>query len=126
MQRTSSADDIASLFKVTYIDERSNARLQEDVTVYAWGLFLQSIEERDVPVTFAELLTFSTGWDQIPPCGFAKEIDILFYNQESDSTRLPFVSTCGLQMWLPRNENPESLSRLLLRAVKESAGFLKV
>lgn len=79
-----------------------------------------------MPVTFAELLIFATGSDEIPPCGFPKTIDILFYNQEKGECRLPHVSTCGLQMWLPRIQNPDSFSTLLVKAISESGGFLKV
>lgn len=76
-------------------------------------------------VTFQELLTFITGADHIPPCGFTKDIDVLFYPAD-DVCRLPHVSTCALTLWLPRLEDHSILSTLLVRSVKESSGFLKI
>jgi hypothetical protein len=81
--------------------------------------------EGTVQVSFEELLAFMTGADMIPPSGFSKKLDIQFYSQEG-SVRLPFVSTCSLDFWLPRGADPQELSRLLVRALKESQGFLKV
>ncbi|XP_060563044.1 G2/M phase-specific E3 ubiquitin-protein ligase-like [Ruditapes philippinarum] len=119
-----SLDDVMGLFTVSYSVNGSNARTMEDATIYAWELFLQSIEDKEVPeVTFGELLAFVTGSDHIPPCGFPKKIEIDFFN---DDIRMPHVSTCALQMWLPRAASPERLSTLLVRALKESRGFLKV
>ena len=70
-----------------------------------------------------EVLAFVTGADTVPPCGFSKDIDIDFYSSES---RLPSVSTCALQLWLPRVSDPDKISKLMIRAVKESCGFLKI
>ncbi|KAH3801398.1 hypothetical protein DPMN_155048 [Dreissena polymorpha] len=101
----------------------SNARTSEDETVYAWELFLQDIEDGIVPTTMAELLSFISGAASIPPCGFQKPIEIHFYMQEDGVTRLPYASTCSLDLWLPRGQTPENLSTLLLKSVNESMGF---
>lgn len=84
-----------------------------------------SVSEGEVPVTFPELLTFITGADHIPPCGFTKAIDVYFYTPD-DVCRLPHVSTCALTLWLPRLEDHDFLSTLLVRSIKESSGFLKI
>lgn len=39
-----SLDDVMGLFTVSYSVNGSNARTMEDATIYAWELFLQSIE----------------------------------------------------------------------------------
>ena len=82
--------------------------------------------DKEIPMTFTELLTFITGADHVPPCGFPSRIEIQFYTREDGENRLPYVSTCALQFRLPRGVGPEVLSELLVRAVKETSGFLKV
>ena len=59
----------------------------------------------------------------IPPSGFHKQIDVHFFNQEDGVTRLPYVSTCSLEMWLPRGKAPEALAEMLIRCMKESEAF---
>ncbi|WAR15302.1 hypothetical protein MAR_005407 [Mya arenaria] len=52
------------------------------------------------------------------------KIEIMFYDQEDGVTRLPSVSTCGLQMWLPRGVGePDTLSSFIQTDVK---GFHKI
>lgn len=80
----------------------------------------------DIAVTMEDVLAFMTGAFHIPPCGFHKKIDIHFFNQEPGVNRLPHVSTCSLEMWLPRGIGPDHFSALMLRCLKESGGFLKV
>lgn len=92
---------------------------------FIYRLILLLFSEGIVPVSFEELLAFITGANAVPPCGFSKKLDIQFYSQEGH-VRLPFVSTCSLEMWLPRSANQQELSRLIVRALKESQGFLKV
>ncbi|WAR27490.1 G2E3-like protein, partial [Mya arenaria] len=54
------------------------------------------------------------------------KIEIMFYDQEDGVTRLPSVSTCGLQMWLPRGVGePDTISSFIQTAVKGSQGFHK-
>lgn len=78
----------------------------------------------EVDVSFSEVLAFVTGADNIPPCGFTKQVDLDFYPCEDQ--RLPSASTCALQLWIPRVTDPDMVSAMMLRAVKESHGFLKV
>ncbi|XP_052257757.1 G2/M phase-specific E3 ubiquitin-protein ligase-like [Dreissena polymorpha] len=101
----------------------SNDRALEDVSVFGWEAFLQSIEDGDIDVTLSEVIAFVTGADCFPPCGFSKLIDVDFYTCEG---RLPSASTCALQLWLPRVNNPDMISKLMYRALKESYGFMKI
>lgn len=98
----------------------------EMATIYAWELFLQDIDDQCVDVSFAELLSFITGTDNIPPRGFQKKIDIQFYTSES-GTRLPSASTCSLVLFLPRGvRDPNEFKAVMLRSLKESQGFHKI
>ncbi|XP_052790217.1 uncharacterized protein LOC128224423 [Mya arenaria] len=93
----------------------------------SWELLRRiTIFDSDHPASMGELLAFMSGASTIPPCGFHKPIDIHFYTQEDGMTRLPSVSTCSLEMWLPRGQGPETLSALLMRCLQESQGFLKI
>lgn len=80
--------------------------------------------DKVVPVTFDELMIFITGADTVPVSGFSKKIEVMFYNQEPGLCRLPYASTCALQLWLPRET--DSLSNIMVRALKESHGFHKI
>ena len=86
-----------------------------------------SISDGNVPLTLEELLVFVAGAERIPLCGFEKQIEILFYDMEEGVRRLPSVSTCGLQVWLPRGVGDrDNFSTLIQTAVKDSEGFHKV
>ena len=78
-------------------------------------------------VSFKDLLRFITGADAIPPLGFQYPLTIQFYEQEKGSTRLPYASTCGLELRLPRgHEDPESFVVLMCNSLFNSCGFGKV
>ncbi|XP_052215909.1 uncharacterized protein LOC127834252 isoform X10 [Dreissena polymorpha] len=115
-------EEMIRLFKMNYSLVGSNDRALEDVSVYGWEAFLQSIEAGDIDVTLSEVIAFVTGADCFPPCGFSKLIDVDFY---TCGDRLPSASTCALQLWLPRVNNPDMISKLMYRALKESYGFMK-
>jgi len=78
-------------------------------------------------LSLADLLTFWTGADCIPPNGFGAVLQIQFYPQHHSERRLPSASTCALILWLPRGiDDPDTLWGLLTDAVKLSAGFGKI
>ena len=77
-------------------------------------------------VTFPTSIADISGASSFLPCGFYKPIDIYIYTQEDGVTRLQYVSTCLLGMWLPRGQDPETLSALLMRCLNESAGYIKI
>ncbi|XP_053409191.1 G2/M phase-specific E3 ubiquitin-protein ligase-like isoform X2 [Mercenaria mercenaria] len=118
-----SGEDMLRLFKFNYSEPGSNNRALEDLTVFGWESFLQSIEDGDSEVTFSEILVFVTGSDHIPPCGFSKLIDVDFYTIEG---RLPSTSTCALQLWLPRVTDPGMITTTMVRVLTGYYGFLKV
>ncbi|KAK3099883.1 hypothetical protein FSP39_011220 [Pinctada imbricata] len=81
----------------------------------------------NIPVTFEELLAFITGADKVPSCGFSKAIDISFYPVEHGVYRLPHVSTCSLELHLPRGiDDIKAFQELMIRALKESMVFEKI
>ena len=91
-----------NLCNVNYSPNGSNKRSGEEAIVLVWEEFVDSVdEERKVPLK--DLLIFITGSDAVPPGGFSKIIDIEFYDQLPGTRRLPFASTCALQISLPRN-----------------------
>ena len=84
------------------------------------------INGTNIQIHIKEILQFITEADHIPPLGFEKQISIIFYDQEEGSTRLPYVSTCALNLALPRgHENEASFCELMKRVIFESFGFGK-
>lgn len=81
---------------------------------------------KELPVHFKDLLQFITGADAIPPLGFHCSLTILFYDQEKETTRLPYASTCAMTLALPRgHEDPTSFRELMSRSLFDSCGFGK-
>ena len=70
---------------------------------------------------------FITGADHVPPRGFPEKLKINFFSLEEGIQRLPFVSTCALELHLPRGySDPERFRDLMIRSIKESFGFEKL
>ncbi|KAK3725848.1 hypothetical protein QZH41_020584 [Actinostola sp. cb2023] len=125
-----------SLCKIDWSPVGSNKRQREDATIYCWELFLKQIEDgqlnykmnsEEQQVYFKELLKFITGADAVPPLGFRYPLTIQFFEQEKESTRLPYASTCGLELYLPRgHEDSESFVALMCNSLFNSCGFGKV
>lgn len=68
---------------------------------------------------------FITGADSIPPLGFQGQPSIDFYTPEN--RRLPFASTCGMVLFLPRGiQEEEELTDMLNTALKGYSGFGKI
>ncbi len=85
-----------------------------------------AVEDDMVQVQLPDLLQFMSGADSIPPLGFGTDLTIIFYDQEEGKTRLPYTSTCALQLALPRGHEDEStFSKLLTKSIFESGGFEK-
>ncbi|KAF4115370.1 hypothetical protein G5714_002859 [Onychostoma macrolepis] len=88
------------------------------------GLFKMCWKKQSA-ITFQEMLVFITGADSIPPLGFPGQPRIEFYTQEN--RRLPYVSTCGMVLFLPRGiQEEEELTDLLNTALKGYLGFGKI
>ncbi|KAA0724142.1 hypothetical protein E1301_Tti020080 [Triplophysa tibetana] len=76
-------------------------------------------------VTFEEVLVFITGADSIPRLGFRGQPRIDFHTPEN--RRLPFASTCGMVLFLPRGiQEEEDLTDMLNTALKGYCGFGKI
>ncbi|XP_076072986.1 G2/M phase-specific E3 ubiquitin-protein ligase-like [Mytilus galloprovincialis] len=117
---------LSEICSVNWSDDGTNYKYCEEVTIYAWELFLQAVEDKEIDVTFGDILVFITGAEYIPPLGFDKKIEIDFFSPVEGETRFPFASTCGITISLPRNISHPDLSNLLVRAIKDSRGFHKI
>ncbi|XP_076080247.1 G2/M phase-specific E3 ubiquitin-protein ligase-like [Mytilus galloprovincialis] len=63
-----------SLYDIKWSVIGSNRRAEKEDSIYCWEIFLQDIDEKEVDVSFEELLFFVTGADEIPPAGFSNNI----------------------------------------------------
>lgn len=114
-------DSFQNVYTVIYSEVGSNDKVKEDETIYAWELFLQDIEEKAVDISFEDLLGFATGANKIPPRGFQKPLEIHFF---SEINRLPCVSTCAMELYLPRGiKEPKVFNDKMYMAIKGSLGF---
>lgn len=85
------------------------------------------IDGEQQKISFEDILMFTTGADAVPPLGFQYPITIQFYEQEGKGCRLPYASTCGLELGLPRgHEEVESFVVLMCNSLFNSCGFGKV
>nr|XP_055028865.1 G2/M phase-specific E3 ubiquitin-protein ligase-like [Misgurnus anguillicaudatus] len=124
-QKPLSREDFRALFTISWSEEGSNLKDKEEDTIFCWELLLNKIQEKQSTITFEEILTFVTGADSIPPLGFQGQPTIDFYTQEN--RRLPFASTCGMVLFLPRGiQEEEELADMLNTALKGYLGFGKI
>uniref|UniRef100_A0A8C6T1A2 HECT domain-containing protein n=1 Tax=Neogobius melanostomus TaxID=47308 RepID=A0A8C6T1A2_9GOBI len=119
--------DFRELFTVSFSSDCEEERLEQE-TVAHWESVLGRISDSDGegPLSFEDLLMFITGVDHLPPLGFSSSFTVRFYSQGAVSSciRLPFASTCTLELFLPRRvDGAAELMMLLTRAVQESQGF---
>ena len=116
-----------SLCEYNRSEEGSNKREEEDKTIYSFEVFLQDLEEGEVPcLSLEDLLVFITAADCVPPLGFDKLVTIDFYDFDGNVRRRPHVSTCGLYFFLPRGfENPTAFSNFMKEALLDCHGFGK-
>ncbi|KAM4629236.1 G2/M phase-specific E3 ubiquitin-protein ligase-like [Polymixia lowei] len=119
-------EEFTQLFSICYSRPDSKLRTAEETTVGHWKKVLSMVNDSLTDFSFEDLLAFITGADHIPPLGFTRAISLHFYSQNvsTSSVRLPHVSTCAMEMFLPRGvASIEELSTLLSRAVHEALGF---
>lgn len=82
--------------------------------------------DKKTELRFEELLVFITATDEVPALGFPQKPSINFYQPEGRGCRLPYASTCMMGLFLPRGVGSGAeLNAILLRAVRDSAGFGK-
>ena len=59
------------------------------------------------------LLAVRNGADKVPPMGFHKKIDVIFFENSQTEKRRPYVSTCDLKLYLPVGyDDPELFEEL--------------
>ncbi|KAM6921960.1 G2/M phase-specific E3 ubiquitin-protein ligase-like [Xenentodon cancila] len=139
------------LFAVRYSPPDSELRAAEEATVSHWGTILTMVSDRQADFSLQDLLIFITGAHRLPPLGFPKPISLCFYSQvgvcqinmkilqslpclhkrslyvEQGTTtdvRLPYVSVCSLELFLPRGVvDAVDLLVLLNKALQKAVGF---
>ena len=121
------ANNLRQICKFAYSPVGSNYRSMEEETVLSWEEMLDSVGAGDGGFTASDLLMFITGLRQPPPAGFARNITIKFFTQESNQRRLPYASTCALELNIPRNiENVMEITNLVKDAISQGLGFGKI
>ena len=93
----------------------SNLSAQEESAMIEIELFLADLEKGDCGVTLKDFLKFTAATDRIPITGLHKNIEVHFV----ESSCLPWSSTCGLILFVPRSVTREKL----IYALKEGIGF---
>ncbi|KAE8293909.1 hypothetical protein D5F01_LYC06850 [Larimichthys crocea] len=125
-QQPLTLEEFKQLFTVCYSRPDSQLRAAEEATVRHWETVLTLVSGGKADFSFEDLLIFITGTDHLPPLGFPKMISLHFYSQDASTSgvRLPYASTCALELFLQRGvARAADLLALLSRAVRESLCF---
>ena len=93
----------------------SNLAIEEEQAMIEIELFLSELERGENDLTLVDFLKFTAATDRIPFIGLHKDIDVHFVSGD----RLPYSSTCGLMLFVPRSVTREKL----YFAMKECIGF---
>uniref|UniRef100_A0A8P4GUY1 HECT domain-containing protein n=2 Tax=Dicentrarchus labrax TaxID=13489 RepID=A0A8P4GUY1_DICLA len=127
-QQPLSPEEFKMLFTACYSCPDSQLRAAEEATAGHWETVLTAISDGQADFSFENLLAFITGADHLPPLGFPRLISLRFYSQDASMSgvRLPYVSTCALELFLPRGAAAAAdLLMLLSRAMREALGFTR-
>lgn len=74
-----------------------------------------------------DILLFVTRADYLSQLGFPHNCEIQFYDQEPESQRIPYSSTCALILYLPKSITEDVVFKDLMQmSIKVSVGFGKV
>lgn len=123
-------ENFRELFTVGFSSDcEEEEEKQERETLAHWETVLGYISDGEAALSFEDLLTFITGADHLPPLGFSRPITLRFYSQDAalPSVRLPFASSCSLELFLPGSVGGAAeLLMLLTRSVQESRGFTRL
>lgn len=80
--------------------------------------------EGEAPISFEDILAFWTGADEIPLLGFAKPLQVDFFDTQCGECSYPYASTSSLTLSLPTYViDEESMMALLTEAIRRSIGF---
>ena len=106
------------LYRVTYSESGSNLRIEEESSIYSFELFIQDLEEGQVDgLQLEDLLIFLTGAEDVPPLGFSRQITVDFYSNTTNERRLPWSSTCAMELHLPRGCQPDEFKEMMSQAL---------
>ena len=122
------ASDLLKLCKPVYSPQGSNQRESEEETILWWEEFVSTLDKSDTRNVSAEdILAFITGARTPPPAGFWQAITIEFFSREQGSKRLPFTSTCSLQLNLPRGiQSASDMELITTDALLQCQGFGRI
>ncbi|XP_067369118.1 uncharacterized protein [Channa argus] len=127
-QQPLNLEGFKKLFTVCYSRSDCLLKAAEEATFGHWERVLTLISDGQADFSFEDLLAFIAGADHLPPLGFPRLISLRFYSQDASKTsvRLPYTSTCALELFLPRGvPRVSDLVALLSRAVHEALGFTR-
>ena len=83
------------------------------------------IPDKQITLTFQNVLVFTTGADSIPPGGFVDDLKLDFYTQQSKK-HFPTASTCDMRMCIPRGVGVVVLQALMEEVTINAPGFAKI
>ncbi|KAA8589425.1 uncharacterized protein LOC116696218 [Etheostoma spectabile] len=124
-QQPLTLEEFKPLFTICYSCPDSQLRGAEEATAGHWETVLTLISDGEADLSFEDLLALIIGADHLPPLGFPRLISLRFYSQDDSMSgvRLPYASTCALELFLPRGvAGAADLMVLLSRAVREGLG----
>ncbi|XP_035509464.1 uncharacterized protein LOC118321997 [Morone saxatilis] len=127
-QQPLTLEEFKKVFTACYSCPDSQLRAAEEATAGHWETVLTKVSDGQADFSFEDLLAFITGADHLPPLGFPRLISLRFYSQDASMSgvRLPYVSTCALELFLPRGAaGAADLLMLLSRAMHEAQGFTR-
>ncbi|XP_045906489.1 uncharacterized protein LOC123971612 isoform X1 [Micropterus dolomieu] len=125
-QQPLTLEEFKLLFTICYSPPDSQPRAAEEATAGHWETALTLVSDGQADFSFEDLLAFVTGADHLPPLGFPRLISLHFYSQDASMSgvRLPYASTCALELFLPRGvAGAADLLTLLSRSLREALGF---
>ncbi|KAK7889034.1 hypothetical protein WMY93_024594 [Mugilogobius chulae] len=102
--RSLTLPNFSALFTVSFSSDCEKLKEEETKTAAHWETALGLIRDGEAALSFKDLLIFVSGLYHVPPLGFSSSISLRFYSQNlaSSVVRLPFASTCSLELFLPR------------------------
>ncbi|XP_053380734.1 G2/M phase-specific E3 ubiquitin-protein ligase-like [Mercenaria mercenaria] len=117
------ADQVEAVFsKIEYSEIGSNKRREEERTIAYWRDYLLDIEERNVGVTFEDVLVFATGGNNVPYLGFSPDPSIEFV-YDSGEKNFPQANTCSVVLRLPTVNSYEQFKENMDFGILNSPGF---
>ena len=127
-QQKLTAQKFKSLYRINFVDQGSNGRDKGESTIYCFELFLKDLEEGEIDgLSLEDLLVFVSGADTVPSLGFDRPIAIEFYDIVNNERRLPWSSTCAIDLHIPKGyDDPEKFRDLMTQSLLEYRGFGKV